>query len=454
MSRPHMSAVSIYPCMHAGRRVAGFSLIELMVALTLGLLLSVGMVTLFSATSKTNKVQDALARLQENGRYAVTRINDDLRMAGAQYCGNASSQGWTSSAANGPQYPGIAITANVQGISSGTSGSLPDSGGLLGVPPSGWTAGTTYPIGPADFTRGYDCVAGGGCTPTVPSGAAPDGLPAEGQGDGLRVRGADVLTLRYQGGTGWNFTVNNSVVPATITLVPAVVGGQTMDDPVNFAANDRALLLTCGGGQIFQVTAAGNVLTPTNIQDAAAYKPAASVGSFDVRVFNFTRDFVTVTYYVAYKADPDNAGRLIPTLFRRENGAAANELVQGVERLDFIYGVQYRDATLHYLTASQVTANSNATNCPPPSPGLGINPGLTEPNCLWRQVKSVEAHMLLDTVDDIMLEPSDMAYRYTIDGPGMVVPGAHDADMGNGMLTGRMMRREFIALVATRNGNH
>jgi len=433
--------------------VAGFSLIELMVALTLGLLLSVGMVTLFGATSTTNKVQDALARLQENGRYAVTRINDDLRMAGAQYCGNASNQGWTSSANDGPQYPGVAITANVQGISSGAGGSLPDSGGLLGIPPSGWSAGSTYPIGPADFTRGYDCAAGGTCTPAVPGGASPDGLPAADEGDGLRVRGADVLTLRYQTGTGWNFTVDAAVPPA-ITLVPAIVGGQAMDDPLNFAAGDNALLLTCGGGQIFKVGVSGtNVLTPTALQNPAAYRPAASVGSFDVRVFNFTRDFVTVTYYLAYKADPDRAGRLIPTLYRRENGTA-NELVQGVERLDFVYGVQYRDATLHYLTASQVSANSNAINCPPPSPGLGIAAGLTEPECLWRQVKSIEAHMLLDTVNDVGLDPEDMAYRYTIDGPGMVVPTNAAADMGNGMITGRMMRREFIALVATRNSNH
>jgi len=62
----------------------GFTLIELMVALTLGLLLSIGIVTLFGATSKTNKVQDSLARLQENGRYAMTRMNADLRMLGAQ----------------------------------------------------------------------------------------------------------------------------------------------------------------------------------------------------------------------------------------------------------------------------------------------------------------------------------------------------------------------------------
>jgi type IV pilus assembly protein PilW len=435
--------------------VAGFSLIELMVAIALGLLVSIGIVTLFGATSKTNKVQDALARLQENGRYAITRVTDDLRMAGGQYCGNASNQGWTSSATDGPMYPGMSILVNANGVSNGTNGALPDSGGLLGVQP----ASGTYPLGPADFTRGYDCTAGGGCNPTIPSGAAPNGLPSEGEADGQRVRGADVLTIRYQRGTGWNFTVGVGA-PAPVALTQMTIAGQPADDPINFVSGDRAVLVTCGGGQIVQVNAAGNAqaqtLTPTALQNSGSYNPAAAVGSFDVRAFNFSRDFMTVTYYLAYKTDPDTAGRLIPALYRRVNGSTTpDELVQGVERLDFIYGVQYADASLHYLNAQQVTDNSAiAGNCSPAPPGLGLIGTATEPNCLWRSIRSIEVHMLLDTIDDIALSGADMTYRYTIDSPDPVVPPAAGDDMGNGMLAGRMMRREFVALVATRNGNH
>ena len=451
MSRSSARIPSAAGC--ARPRVAGFSLIELMVAITLGVLLSIGIVTLFGATSKTNKVQDALARLQENGRYALTRITDDLRMSSAQYCSSSGSQGWTTSANDGPMYPGLTILANANGVSTAANGSFPDSGGLLGVLP---TPGSTYPLGPAAFMQGYECADGGGCTPALPIGTAPNGLPDEGEADGLRVRGADVLTIRYQRGTGWNFTVNQAVVPATVTLTRAVVGTQPMDDTPNFATNDRALLLTCGGGQIFQVSASGNppTLTPVGLENTSNYKPAATVASFDVRVFNFSKDFVTVSYYLAYKNDPDVAGRLIPSLYRRENGTQTDELVQGVERLDFIYATQYRDASLHYLTADQVNANSNATNCPPPSPGLGLPLGNVEPGCLWRSVKNVEAHLLLDTVNDIKLESSDMAYRYTATGDTtMHIPGGPTQQMPNGEVTGYMMRREFIASVTTRNGN-
>jgi len=229
-----------------------------------------------------------------------------------------------------------------------------------------------------------------------------------------------------------------------------------MDDPVNFQNNDRALLLTCGGGQVFQVTAAGNNLTPTGLLNSSNYKPSATVGSFDVRVFNFSRDFLTVTYYLAYKADPDTAGRLIPTLYRRQNGTQVDELVQGVERLDFIYGVQYKDASLHYLTANQVNANSTSANCSPASPGLGLTAPNVEAGCLWRSVMSIEVHLLLDTVDNIALSPSDMAYRYTgaTGDTTMHVPPAPNQPMDTGMLAGLMMRREFISSVAMRNGNH
>ena len=438
---------------HGHSHLAGFSLIELMVAITLGILLSIGIVTLFGATSTTNQVQDALARLQENGRYALTRVTDDLRMGSAQYCGSSSSQGWTDpGGTDGPIYPALTILSNANGVSSGANGSFPDSGGLLGVLPA---PGSTYPISAADFMQGYDCSTAGGCTPPVPPGASPDGFPNEGLGDGLRVRGADVLTVRYQRGSGWNFTTNTAA-PPQVTLVPTMVGTQSMDDPVNFQTNDRALLLSCGGGQIFQVAAAGNILTPTGLENSSTYKPSATVGSFDVRVFNFSRDFVTVTYYLAYKLDADTPGRLIPTLYRRQNGTQVDELVQGVERLDFLYGVQYGDASLHYLTATQVNANSNAANCSPAAPGLGLTAGNVEPGCLWRSVMTVEAHLLLDTVDNIGLSQADMAYRYTgaTGDTSMHVPPAAGQPMDTGMPAGLMMRREFIASVAMRNGNH
>ena len=48
----------------------GLTLIELMVAMVLGLLVAAGIVTVFVSTSTSNKAQNQLARLQEEGRFA------------------------------------------------------------------------------------------------------------------------------------------------------------------------------------------------------------------------------------------------------------------------------------------------------------------------------------------------------------------------------------------------
>ena len=60
----------------------GFSLIELMVAITLGLLLTAGLVQLFTSTKVTFNTNDALARVQENGRFALENLKRELREAG------------------------------------------------------------------------------------------------------------------------------------------------------------------------------------------------------------------------------------------------------------------------------------------------------------------------------------------------------------------------------------
>ncbi|MDN5923497.1 MAG: prepilin-type N-terminal cleavage/methylation domain-containing protein, partial [Xanthomonadales bacterium] len=76
------------------RTIAGFTLIELMISMVLGILVSAGIITVFLSTSRSNQVQTQMARLQENGRFAVSQMSDSLRMASASFCsgsgGNAS----------------------------------------------------------------------------------------------------------------------------------------------------------------------------------------------------------------------------------------------------------------------------------------------------------------------------------------------------------------------------
>lgn len=108
------------------RRVAGFSLVELMVAITLGLLLLVGLATLFANTSVARGEIDKASRQIENGRFALQVLGDDIRHAG--YYGPLNSP------------PGLPAT-------------LPDpcstaiDGTTIGIPLQGYYSGTaTAPL--------------------------------------------------------------------------------------------------------------------------------------------------------------------------------------------------------------------------------------------------------------------------------------------------------------------
>lgn len=66
----------------AARRQGGLSLVELMVALLIGSLLIVGAVTVYANSRTTYAVNEAVARLQEQGRYALSVVEPDIELAG------------------------------------------------------------------------------------------------------------------------------------------------------------------------------------------------------------------------------------------------------------------------------------------------------------------------------------------------------------------------------------
>jgi type IV pilus assembly protein PilW len=63
------------------RRIAGITLIELMVALSIGSFLMIGAVTVFMQSRTTFRVNEAVSRLQENARFVLDVLEPDLRMA-------------------------------------------------------------------------------------------------------------------------------------------------------------------------------------------------------------------------------------------------------------------------------------------------------------------------------------------------------------------------------------
>lgn len=74
---------------HFGRhRARGVSLVEIMVSLALGLVLVTGVLSLYRSTHLTFRNHESLARLQENGRFALELMTREIREAGLTPCGS------------------------------------------------------------------------------------------------------------------------------------------------------------------------------------------------------------------------------------------------------------------------------------------------------------------------------------------------------------------------------
>ena len=428
-------------------RQSGFTLVEVLVAVALGLLLMAGIITLFSGISSTNNVQNGLARLQENGRFALTRMETDLRMAGGQYCSattGASVQGTVI-----PVLPSRApmVYAPDLSLPDSTINSIDATGN-----PATASASAAYVLSPRWFIQGHSCTSTT-CTPALTSPS----IPAMGLAVGLRVPATDVLTVRYQRGTGWPIVLNSCTTPTGSTIsngTVITVAPQTGDDPFNMTAG-LALVSDCIAPAILPISAVNlgsNKLTVGNVLPGAPGQLCNGSSRRDARLFDFTNDFVTISYYLVFRGDdspdarPNSSAtqRLIPVLVRSENGVA-QELVRGVDLLAFRYGVMQTNGSTRLMSAAEITATS-PVGCTVAPPGTTMEPG-----CLWRSVRTIEPHLLVNSVDEVgAIDGIGRTYRF--DGIEFPTPAA-SATLPSGVAVGNMNRREFIGYFSVRKSN-
>jgi type IV pilus assembly protein PilW len=78
------------------REHKGFGLIELMISITLGILLSTAVIQVFLATNSSSKVQDSIAVIQENARFAMRILAREVRMAGYMGCSSVGAAGFNN----------------------------------------------------------------------------------------------------------------------------------------------------------------------------------------------------------------------------------------------------------------------------------------------------------------------------------------------------------------------
>lgn len=128
------------------RQQRGVGLIELMVAMLIGLFLILGAVTVFNQSRNTYRASEGVARLQETARLAMDVIESDIRMA--NYWGMNNRADYIINRAGPSQPPPAEFNAQQQTNVS-----------LCGTAASNWVINLNEYLGGSNNSYGLQCAA-------------------------------------------------------------------------------------------------------------------------------------------------------------------------------------------------------------------------------------------------------------------------------------------------------
>ena len=297
----------------------GFSLVELLVAMTLGLVLLAGMVSVFAGNRRSSELNEAMTQMQENVRFALNDISADIRMAGHQGCAD-------------PQAGSVRVVAK--------DVPMTDPGRGLG--------GTAVFGAVVESATNWD--------PSLPYGAAgsPGAFAIPTAVDA--VPGTHVLALQF--GDARTGRLNRQVGVAAPSPSGTVrLEGDDLEHELDVGA--LAIISDCMSGDLFRVSgssvgSAGNL----NLKHAGSHNVR---GDFQVaygqngtipqvRVMPFRSN----VYFVGDTDLENGSGDPIRALYQQsmpfgDAGNPPTELVQGVENLRLSFGIRDADDTLRYV---------------------------------------------------------------------------------------------------------
>lgn len=278
------------------RKQAGIGLVEIMVALVIGLVLMAGVFQIFQSNRTTYRVAEAMARVQENGRYAMMFLSRDLRMAGY----------------------------------SGCSRDLPFESTLKNQ--------TNYEFDFNTHLTGHtDKNNNGNWSPGLPTALANQWPP---------LPGTDVITIRAAEGAA------TQIMPPYMNQTSAALH---VKEGSGLNPGDIVVVSDCELATVFQITGGnpnqsgtithntGNAFSPGNYTEdlGKTYKGDAEV----MRI-------ATTTYFIRENLVGE------PALWRRVGSQTPEELVSGVETMRIAYGIDNNmDSWVdEYKTADEISS--------------------------------------------------------------------------------------------------
>jgi type IV pilus assembly protein PilW len=297
-------------------RQQGLSLVEIMVSLVAAMILTAGVIQIYSANKQTYRAAEASARLQENGRFAMELLGRDIRRGGYQGCAGSART--------------LVDTRN-------------DTTGFL--------YNFSTPI------QGFEATSNTAWTPTVDASInSPLG-------------GSDIVTIR--GAFDSEASITGSSNLSNCNSANLIIASAT-----GFNAGDIAIAGNCARASIFQVTGftagSGTGTVAHATAGAAPGNATADLGTCYAGNGDLAR-MTTRSYYVRNATGG-------PALYRQDGTAAPEELVEGVEDMQILYGV---DTDINPDGAANQFVRAN---------DLSV--------AAWRNVASVRISLLLGSPED------------------------------------------------------
>jgi prepilin-type N-terminal cleavage/methylation domain-containing protein len=324
-------------------RARGFTFIELMVSMALGLLIVGAAVKLFSQGVDATWVVSQRAEMQQDLRAVQNMLTKDISLAGAGLAGG-------------------------QGISLVSGGVAPiygcDQTGLKsGCPPNG---GVKYPcasIVGACIPTLYGVIPGFALGITPPGSATISDLITVTYSDTIFALNCYTVTFTAPGNVV-TLTAPANPPPASCILPPGLTFPQNIDNTaVGLQPGDVIFLqnsakgpaiaevtgvagkapgpwtVTFANGDPLNLNQAGNNNDLTQISGFTALGGASTVGTVANRIF-------VVTYYLQVNPDPTGVTKGTPVLMRQVNGLTAVPASENIINTQFTYDTYAADGTL------------------------------------------------------------------------------------------------------------
>lgn len=306
-----MSLIKKIPCSRF--TVNGFSLIELLISMVLGLLLMGGMFTVFAGNQRSAALNVELANMQESMRFALSAISDDVRMAGYQGCLdlNGGTVDILSSDAPSPDLAATAISGAV--IQNNLS----------------WSPSPQLGTGANVFTP-------------------PTSITPRAGTHTLAVQFAQTPDSGLSG-------------PQLLAGDPSAEGPLELTRAIGVDVGDLVLVSTCEAGEIFTATQVSSPSTGgmTIGHDASANTRASFQRTYGLAAnIDQTRvmPFTTSIYFVAATGEDRPDGSSLYALYQQtmpfdESDNPPVMLVEGVENMRILFGIGGANGGLQYVNA-------------------------------------------------------------------------------------------------------